>query len=133
MEYVCTEYLNIDLGGFAVQQISMMYKYDSLLIELGEKSCERWTTNLPVEVRLLGMILIQAAIFYLAKVITDKVGKDAGELFRGVTGQPPTAPNTNNTNGNNANNNEGTEEKPAGKKMKVPKISADDIRARQKK
>lgn len=152
MEYMCTEYLSIDLGGFAVQQINSMYKYDSLLIELGEKSCERWTTNLPVELRLIGMILIQAAIFYLGKVITERVGKDAGELFRGVTGQPPAPPknntnnnvnqnNQNNQNGrnnqNNQNNqnghdrdNEDAAEKPTGKKMRGPKISADDIRAK---
>lgn len=132
MEYSCTEWLNIDLGGFAVQQINMMYKYDSLLIELGEKSCERWTTNLPVEVRLIGMVVIQAAMFYLGKIITDRMGKGAGELFRGVTGQPP-AP-AEEAQANATNNAPKTEApKAAGKKMKGPKISADEIRARAQK
>jgi hypothetical protein len=135
MEYVCTEYMSIDLGGFAVQQINMMYKYDSLLIELGEKSCERWTTNLPVEIRLIGMIMLQAAMFYLGKIITDRMGQGAGELFRGVTGQPPAPPNTTestNTESGNAKDNTGKMPKAAGK-MRGPKISADDIRARAQK
>ena len=121
MEYVCTEYANIDLGGFAIQQIHMMYKYDSLLIELGEKSCERWTTNLPVEVRLIGMILLQAAIFYLGKILTEKMGKSVGELFKGMTGQPPVEENTRKP----------TENKPPadeGPKMRGPKVKASDIR-----
>lgn len=134
MEYVCTELMNIDLGGFAVQQISMMYKYDSLLIELGEKSCERWTTNLPVEARLIGMILLQAAIFYLGKIITDRMGHGVGELFRGVTGQPPVQQvNNNNVNNTNTSSNTQTSEKQEGKKMRGPKISANEIRERTQK
>jgi hypothetical protein len=140
MEYVCTEYMNIDLGGFAVQQINMMYKYDSLLIELGEKSCERWTTNLPVEIRLIGMIMLQAAMFYLGKIITDRMGQGAGELFRGVTGQPPAPQNSTNAESTNTESTtnfssgvkDNTGKKPAGK-MRGPKISADDIRARAQK
>jgi len=123
MEYVCTEYVNIDLGGFAIQQIHMMYKYDSLLIELGEKSCERWTTNLPVEARLIGMVLLQAALFYLGKIVSDKMGKSVGELFKGMTGQPPTEENTRAKpkDGDNAP----VDEKP---KMRGPKVKASDIR-----
>lgn len=121
MEYVCTEYANIDLGGFAIQQIHMMYKYDSLLIELGEKSCERWTTNLPVEVRLIGMILLQAAIFYLGKILTEKMGKSVGELFKGMTGQPPVEENVRKPSENKPPAEEGP-------KMRGPKVKASDIR-----
>ena len=122
MEYVCTEYAGIDLGGFAIQQIHMMYKYDSLLIELGEKSCERWTTGLPVEARLIGMVLLQAALFYLGKIVSDKMGKSVGELFKGMTGQPPTEDNSR-TNPND--NTPPAEDKP---KMRGPKVKASDIR-----
>lgn len=121
MEYVCTEYAGIDLGGFAIQQIHMMYKYDSLLIELGEKSCERWTTNLPVEVRLIGMILLQAAIFYLGKILTEKMGKSVGELFKGMTGQPPAEENARKPTENKSPADEGP-------KMRGPRVKASDIR-----
>lgn len=94
MEYACTELMEIDLGGFALQQISIMHKYDSLLIELGEKSCERWADKIPVEVRLIGMILFQAAVFYLGKIVSEKHGPVVGEMFRGFTGQPPATTKT---------------------------------------
>ena len=122
MEYVCTEYANIDIGGFAIQQIQMMYKYDSVLIELGEKSCERWTTNLPVEVRLIGMVLLQAAIFYLGKIVTEKMGESVGELFKGMTGQPPAEEKT------RTKPKENTPPVDEKQKMRGPKVKASDIR-----
>jgi hypothetical protein len=89
MEYVCVQLIGIDLRGFTSQQIRMMNKYDRMLIELGEKSYTRWGMNLPVEIRLIGMILFQAGIFYLGKIISDSYGSDAAEFFKGFTGQPP--------------------------------------------
>lgn len=129
MEYVCTQIIGIDLRGFTVYQIKIMYKYERMLIELGEKSYTRWGMNLPVEVRLIGMILFQAGIFYLAKIISDKFGSNLAEIFRGFTGQPP--PGTDNSNGNNKENNDNEEIENDGKKMKGPKIRAEDIRKRR--
>jgi|SRR5579862_1274958 len=128
MEYVCTQMIGIDLRGFTVYQIQIMYKYERMLIELGEKSYTRWGMNLPVEVRLIGMILFQAGIFYLAKIISDKFGSNLAEIFRGFTGQPPPS---NNSNGNNKENDEIDDNENDGKKMKGPKIKADDIRRRR--
>jgi hypothetical protein len=133
MEYVCTQFLEIDLEGFTLQQIKMMYKYDRMLIELGEKSYTRWGMNLPVEIRLIGMILFQAGIFYLGKILADKFGHSVAELFKGMTGQPPTpeplkrdrdTPSAA-TNGSGM----GKAEKPPTKsRMRGPRINANDIR-----
>lgn len=128
MEYVCTQIIHIDLRGFTLQQTKMMHKYDRMLIELGEKSYTRWGMNLPVEVRLLGLILFQAAVFYLGKVLTDKFGSNVAELFRGFTGQPvpvetPTPPIQTQS--------APTQRAPAGTKMRGPRVSADDIRNRK--
>ncbi len=126
MEYVCTQFLEIDLEGFTLQQIKMMYKYDRMLIELGEKSYTRWGMNLPVEIRLLFMILFQAGIFYLGKVISDKLGNSTAELFRGMTGQPPTR--------DEPLKRERSKERPAETpsapkpRMRGPRINAEDIR-----
>jgi hypothetical protein len=133
MEYVCTQFIGIDLRGFTLQQTKMMYKYDRMLIELGEKSYTSWAMNLPVEVRLIGMILFQAAIFYLGKIISDKLGNSIGELFKGFTGQPPDHNNNNNNTGNTGNNNEDEVVDSPKKKMRGPKINADEIRARNNK
>ncbi len=114
MEFVSTQWLAIDLSGFTVQQTKMMHKYDSLLIELGEKSRERWGMNLPVEVRLLGFIILQAGIFYLGKIIASKFGNNVSEIFKGVTGQPPTSKEIPKSDKD--------------KKTRGPRIKASDIR-----
>ncbi len=116
MEYATTQWLGVDLGGFTQQQTRMMYKYEKLLIELGERPYSQWGINLPVEVRIIGLILMQARIFYLAKVISDKFGSTVSELFNGITGQPPAHMQRN-------------DQEPAPKKrMKGPRIKPEDIR-----
>nr|QBK86223.1 MAG: uncharacterized protein LCMAC102_00170 [Marseillevirus LCMAC102] len=116
LEFVCTQWIGIDLSGFTIQQTAMMYKYDRLLIELGEKSYSRWGMDLPVEVRLIGLLIMQAGIFYLGKIISDKFGNSIAELFKGVTGQPPPPEHTSNT------------ELPKKRKMRGPRIKPEDIR-----
>ncbi len=118
MEFACTQWVGIDLTGFTLQQTKMMYKYDRLLIELGERSYNQWGSNIPVEVRLIFMIMIQAGMFYLAKVISTKFGNNVAELFKGFTGQPPDAVPS-------------SEEKPK-RRMRGPKIKAEEIREMHK-
>jgi hypothetical protein len=86
---VCTQFLSIDLSGFTIQQTKLMGKYNRLLIELGERPYNSIGANLPVEIRLIGFILLQAGIFYLGKVISSKFGSTVSDLFKGITGQPP--------------------------------------------
>lgn len=146
IEYCCTQLMSIDLRGFTLQQTKMMHKYDRMLIELGEKSYTRWGMNLPVEIRLMGLILFQAAIFYLGKVIAEKHGSGVAEMFRGFTGQPPgqhppaqhgvpqghpPAPHAQTHFGGTpqgAADNGAQPRTTAGTRMRGPKISAADIR-----
>jgi len=131
IEYACTQWIGIDLRGFTMQQTKMMYKYDRMLIELGEKSYSRWGMNLPVEVRLLFMILFQAGIFYLGKIITEKFGDSVAELFKGFTGQPPGISSTGPaTSTPKPGENEVNDDTPKKKKMRGPNIKASDIRKR---
>jgi hypothetical protein len=111
-EFICTNWAGVDLSGFTSSQTKMMYKYDMLLIELGEKSYSSWGSNLPVEVRLAGLIIFQAGLFYLGKVITANYGGSMADLFKGMTGQPS----------------ETIKDEPSKKKMKGPKFKAEDIR-----
>lgn len=104
MEYVCVKIIGIDLRGFTLQQIRMRKKYDRLLMELGEKSYTSWFNKTPVELRLLGLVLFQAGIFYIGKIVKDEYGSDAAEFFAQFTGQPPTLPKNNNTNNSNGAN-----------------------------
>lgn len=105
MEYVCVKIIGIDLRGFTLQQIRMRKKYDRLLMELGEKSYTSWFNKTPVELRLLGLVLFQAGIFYIGKIVKDEYGSDAAEFFAQFTGQPPTLPKNGNVN-NSTNTND---------------------------
>ena len=74
VEFVLGKFLHFDMEGFAQQQIASMSSYDQLLIELGEKTYVPEESKLPVEVRLLGMIVVNAAIFIVSKMIMKKTG-----------------------------------------------------------
>ena len=87
MEYACTMLLGIDIRGFYKHQVSLMHKYDMMLIELGEKSYNKWSSNLPVELKLIGTVLFQTAIFFLMKVVAENYGEEAVDLFKTVAGQ----------------------------------------------
>lgn len=113
IEYVCTRQIGIDMTGFTSAQTRMMHKYEKLLIELGERSYSKWGTNLPVEVRLGCLVLFQAAVFYLSKIMMSQGNPLFADIFNGITGQPP----------------QRSESAPQPKKkMRGPKIRAEDIR-----
>ncbi len=121
MEFVSTQWIGVDLVGLTIQQTRMMHKYDRLLVELGEKSYNRWGINLPVEIRLIGLILFQTCIFYLGKIISKKYGNKVAELFKGITGQPPNVTSTSKSSSKEQN-------PPKKKRMRGPKIHPEDIK-----
>jgi len=95
-EYVSINFINIDMKGFADSQMKIMNKYESLLVELGERSYSNWGKNLPVELKLIGLVLFQAGLFYLGKL----TGVDESSLlgmFSAMSGQNLTLPNNEGT------------------------------------
>lgn len=122
MEWVSTNWLGIDLGGFTQQQMKAMGQYDRLLIELGEKNYSTAASRFPVEVRLLFFIVFNAGLFFVQKMIFSGASMGGstggpnilGSLFGGMssTPQPQAAPT-----------------KPArrGRSMRGPTISPQDI------
>ena len=75
-EFILGNYLGFDMEGFTQQQIKTMSTYDSLLIELGEKSYIPQGSDWPVEVRLLGLVLINVAFFVFGKIVLKKTGSN---------------------------------------------------------
>jgi len=76
-EYVFGYYCGFDMKGFTQQQIVSMSSYDRLLIELGEKTYAEEDSNLPVEVRLIGLVVVNAALFLFSKLIMKNTGTNA--------------------------------------------------------
>ena len=112
MEYGCINFIGIDLAGFTTQQMTLMDQYEKLLIELGEKSRNRWGLNLPVEIKLIGFILLQAGIFYIGKIISEKGNTSITQIYSMLSGQDIGSLNI-------------ETEKP--KKMRGPSIKREDI------
>jgi len=111
-EYIFGHFLNFDMQGFTQQQIINMSSYEKLLIELGEKSYVPSGSKWPVEVRLLFLIIINAAFFIVSKMIMKKSGANLLGMINGMNhtrvpnGDVPTVRK---------------------RKMKGPNINLDDI------
>lgn len=97
MEFIFGKIFKTDISGFAANQIASLdttNSYDALLIELGEKSYMSGFSTLPVEVRLLGVLVVNAAMFIAMKKVSNSF--NIGDLL-GATGKKNTS-SENNTN-----------------------------------
>jgi hypothetical protein len=112
MEFACGNFFGFDMSGFTQQQMVSMSSYEKLLIELGEKSYVPSGSKWPVEVRLLFLVIMNAAFFIISKMILKKTGSNLMNVINGM-GTAPTA----------------TQSQPNVKKrkMKGPTVSVDDI------
>lgn len=86
-EFVATNWIGIDLTGFSSSQQRHMNSYDRLLIELGEKNYSPMGSRFPVELRLLGLIAFNAALFYMQKTMFS--GNGGLNLLNAFSGQQP--------------------------------------------
>lgn len=86
VEWGSTQMVGIDMTGFTKYQMKSMTQYERLLIELGEKSYDKFGSSWSVEMRLIGFIILQAAVFYLGKIISARMGTNVSMLFRGMSG-----------------------------------------------
>lgn len=87
-EYALGKFLKLDMEGFAQQQISNIGSYDKLLIELGEKSYVPEGSRWPVEVRLVFLILFNAAMFVLGKMFLNHTGANILNMVNGFNATP---------------------------------------------
>lgn len=79
VEGVGARIFKLDITGFTVHSWRAMSRYDRLLIELGEKNYSSFGENWPVEMRLAGLVFVNAIIFVLAKYIFKLTGQDASD------------------------------------------------------
>lgn len=65
-------YFGFDITGFTADQMSKMNTYERLLVELCAKHYNPAGSSVPVEIRLLGMIILNAALFIGMKMMVKK-------------------------------------------------------------
>ena len=111
VEFVLGKFLKFDMEGFTQQQIVNMKSYERLLIELGEKSYTPEGSDWPVEIRLVFLIIINAAFFVVSKILMKNTGTNILNMINSM----------------NVSNNSSQSVPVAKKKMKGPDISFDDL------
>lgn len=91
IEYGSLIYLKADMTGFAKSQLKMMTRYNRLLIELGAKQEPDIDSQWPVEMRLAGLVLFNAAVFFVGKKVEENGGDMMANYFRAMMGHPTEA------------------------------------------
>lgn len=91
-EFVLGNFLGFDMQGFTQQQIISMSSYEKLLIEMGEKSYVSTGSRWPVELRLAGLIIVNAGFFLVSKMIMKKTGANLMNMINGMNQAHAPAP-----------------------------------------
>ena len=79
IESIGTNLFHIDIEGYAEKQIKSIKSYNSLIIELNERSYSAFGKGLPVELKLLGFMLFNAVLFFIHKRMNPSSGDEDDE------------------------------------------------------
>lgn len=75
-----------DMKGFTVNQLMAMNTYQNHLLELAEKYGGDGSSFFPVELRLIFVILVNAVIFFVLKMVLGEAGGDLSRTIAGALG-----------------------------------------------
>ena len=85
IEYGLGYFCKFDMKGFTQQQMVNINSYEILLIELGEKSYVPKAKQWPVEIRLIFLVLFNAAVFVVSKMILKGTGSNLLNMMNNMT------------------------------------------------
>jgi hypothetical protein len=135
LQWGCTYFGLESMDGFAQDQYNKMTQYESLLEELGEKNYGSIAGKLPVELKLVGLVILNAVIFFIGNQISNGSfnftgDSEDGESGGGMLGMLGSVmgmfsggkTDTNNPSGKNSTRN---------RKVRVPKFSRKKARTAQ--
>lgn len=133
LEFFLTSIMKFDdIKGFSAAQMTNMNQYEKILVEIGEKSYVPEEKRLAPELRLIGIIMMNAAIFVGTKMLFKSTGNSMLNMMN-TASTPPTANGMNDSAnlggmfGNFAGGfNNNTSSKPK-KKMPGPNIDLNDL------
>jgi hypothetical protein len=77
IEFVCVKAFNIPLAGFTKMELKRMYRYNQLMVELGENLYSTGGTEWPIEWRILGTLVMNIVIFISLKFLAQYVGGES--------------------------------------------------------
>ena len=77
IEFVCVKAFNVPLAGFTKMELKRMYRYNQLMVELGENLYSAGSTQWPIEWRILGTLAMNIVIFIALKFLANYVGGES--------------------------------------------------------
>ena len=77
--------LGLDFRGYTKSQVRIMTRFNSLLVELGEKYYSQGASNWPIEARILALAGFNAVIFVIVKYLSKWLGGEGmSDLIQGM-------------------------------------------------
>ncbi|PCJ29174.1 MAG: hypothetical protein COA94_02370 [Rickettsiales bacterium] len=82
IELIGTKVLGLNFSGFTLNQFNLVNKYETLLLELGEKSYSDISAEWSPEVRLIFLSMTNAIIFTIFKYISSSLGVETANAIQ---------------------------------------------------
>lgn len=86
IEQVCTQYLSIDMSGFAFYESQHMNEYEKIISDMSERPYLTWRQTLSPELQFVVLLLMHSATFVYQKNSNSKTANETKEnigLMRG--------------------------------------------------
>ena len=103
IELFGTKVLGMDFSNYTMNQMSIMSRYERLLIELGEKNQSSDGSRWPVEIRILLLALFNAVVFIIVKVLSNNLGPDIANFIQSAVTNYLSGSYSSNATASNAN------------------------------